>query len=171
MIYRFRIILDVKEDVLRDIEIESTATLEDFHNAITQAFGFLGNEMASFYRTNANWEQGEEYPLEAMDSEQKSERNTPLTEVISKKENQLLYVYDFLNLWTFFIVCMEETEPVVGTNYPQLIHAQGEVPEQAPEKLFESEPGNFESTDEEKDHFEDNFGQDEDQEYDGYDYY
>lgn len=85
MIYRFRIILDVKEDVLRDIEIESTATLEDFHNAITQAFGFLGNEMASFYRTNANWEQGEEYPLEAMDSEQKSERNTPLTEVISKK--------------------------------------------------------------------------------------
>jgi len=68
-------------------------------------------------------------------------------------------------------VCMEETEPVVGTNYPQLIHAQGEVPEQAPEKLFESEPGNFESTDEEKDHFEDNFGQDEDQEYDGNDYY
>ena len=29
MIYRIRIILDVKEDVLRDIEIEATATLED----------------------------------------------------------------------------------------------------------------------------------------------
>ena len=48
MIYRFRIILDVKEDVLRDIEIEETATFEDLHHAITQAFGFLGNEMASF---------------------------------------------------------------------------------------------------------------------------
>jgi len=51
MIYRFRIILDVKEDVLRDIEIEETATFEDLHHAITQAFGFLGNEMASFYRS------------------------------------------------------------------------------------------------------------------------
>ena len=41
MIYRIRIILDVKEDVLRDIEIEATATLEDLHHAITQSFGFF----------------------------------------------------------------------------------------------------------------------------------
>ncbi len=52
MIYRIRIILDVKEDVLRDIEIEENATLEDFHHAINQSFGFLGNEIASFYSTN-----------------------------------------------------------------------------------------------------------------------
>jgi hypothetical protein len=171
MIYRFRIILDVKEDVLRDIEIESTATLEDFHNAITQAFGFLGNEMATFYRTNSNWEQGDEYPLESMDSEQKSERYTLLNTLVSKKENQLLYVYDFLNLWTFFIVCMEVTEPVVGTSYPNLIHSQGEVPEQAPEKLFESDQENIEFLDEEEDNFEDDFGYDGDDEYDGDDYY
>ena len=51
MIYRIRIILDVKEDVFRDIEIEATSTLEDLHHAITQSFGFLGNEMASFYKS------------------------------------------------------------------------------------------------------------------------
>ena len=33
MIYRFRVILDTKEDILRDIEIEATASLEDFHYA------------------------------------------------------------------------------------------------------------------------------------------
>ena len=49
MIYRFRVILDAKEDVFRDIEIDSENTLEEFHNSITQAFGFEGNEMASFY--------------------------------------------------------------------------------------------------------------------------
>ena len=43
MIYRFRIILDAKEDILRDIEIEASATLEDFHYAIAQAFGFAGS--------------------------------------------------------------------------------------------------------------------------------
>ena len=52
MIYRFRIILDAQEDVFRDIEIEAKATLEDFHNAITQSFGFAGQEMASFYTSD-----------------------------------------------------------------------------------------------------------------------
>jgi hypothetical protein len=34
---------------------------------------------------------------------------------------------------------MEVGEQITGTTYPNLIHAQGEVPEEAPEKLFQSE--------------------------------
>jgi len=56
MIYRFRIILDTKEDIFRDLEIEPSASLEDFHYAIAQSLGFGGQEMASFYTTNENWE-------------------------------------------------------------------------------------------------------------------
>ena len=63
MVYRFRIILDTEEDVFRDIEIEASATLEDFHNAITQSFGFDGQEMASFYTSNEFWEEEEEISL------------------------------------------------------------------------------------------------------------
>ena len=48
MVYKFRVILDVKEDVFRDIMIQGEATLEDFHNVINQSFGFAGDEMASF---------------------------------------------------------------------------------------------------------------------------
>jgi len=139
MIYRFRIILDVKEDVLRDIEIEETATFEDLHHAITQAFGFLGNEMASFYRSDQEWTQGEEMPLEAMDPSQESCGVQALNSVISTDQHHLIYVYDFLNLWTFFVELMEVGETITGTTYPNLIYAQGEVPEEAPEKLFESE--------------------------------
>jgi hypothetical protein len=139
MILRFRIILDVKEDVLRDIEIEDSATFEDLHHAITQAFGFLGNEMASFYRSDEDWTQGEELPLEAMDPSQDSCRDQALNTVISASQHQLIYVYDFLNLWTFFVELMEVGEQITGTTYPNLIHAQGEVPEEAPEKLFQSE--------------------------------
>ena len=139
MIYRFRIILDVKEDVLRDIEIEEIATFEDLHNAITQAFGFLGNEMASFYRSDQEWTQGEEMPLEAMDPSQESCGVQALSSVISNDQHHLIYVYDFLNLWTFFVELMEVGETITGTTYPNLIYAQGEVPEEAPEKLFESE--------------------------------
>ena len=139
MILRFRIILDVKEDVLRDIEIEDSATFEDLHHAITQAFGFLGNEMASFYRSDEDWTQGEELPLEAMDPSQESCRDQALNTVISASQHQLIYVYDFLNLWTFFVELMEVGEQITGTTYPNLIHTQGEVPEEAPEKLFQSE--------------------------------
>ena len=139
MIYRFLIILDVKDDVLRDIEIEETATFEDLHHAITQAFGFLGNEMASFYRSDQEWTQGEEMPLEAMDPSQESCGVQALNSVISTDQHHLIYVYDFLNLWTFFVELMEVGETITGTTYPNLIYAQGEVPEEAPEKLFESE--------------------------------
>jgi len=139
MIYRFRIILDVNEDVLRDIEIEETATLEELHHAITQAFGFLGNEMASFYRSDQEWTQGEEMSLEAMDPTQESFGDQALNSVICADQHHLIYVYDFLNLWTFFVELMEVGETITGTTYPNLIHALGEVPEEAPVKLFESE--------------------------------
>ena len=158
MIYRFRIILDVKEDVLRDIEIEETATFEDLHNAITQAFGFLGNEMASFYLSNDEWLQGDEMPLEAMDPSNESFGEKTLNTIISASQHQLIYVYDFFNLWTFFVELMEVGNVITGTTYPNLIYSEGEVPEEAPEKLFESEGVNPES--------ESNFGEDDARDYD-----
>ena len=139
MIYRIRVILDVKEDVLRDIEIDETATLEDLHHAVTQSFGFLGNEMASFYSPKDDWEQGDEMPLESMDTSQPNYGETILNTIFSADTHKLLYIYDFLNLWTFFIELMEVGELIVGTNYPNLIHAEGEVPEEAPDKSFESD--------------------------------
>ena len=60
MIYKFRVILDAKEDIFRDIAIEKEATLEDLHNTIVNAFGFDGSEMASFYTCDDEWNQGEE---------------------------------------------------------------------------------------------------------------
>jgi hypothetical protein len=65
MIYRFRVILDndTEEDIFRDLEIRETDSLEDLHNIITQSFGFNGMEMASFYLSDGDWNQGEEIPM------------------------------------------------------------------------------------------------------------
>jgi len=151
MIYRIRIILDFEKDVLRDIEIEETATLEDLHHSITQAFGFLGNEMASFYKSNEDWEQGEELALEPMDLLQPKMDEAPLNSIFSSSLHNLIYVYDFLSLWTFFVELIETGESFSATTYPNLIYAQGEVPDEAPEKKFESEQGNFFEESEEND--------------------
>ena len=150
MIYRIRIILDVKEDVLRDIEIEASATLEDLHHAITQSFGFLGNEMASFYKSDDVWQQGEELPLESME-EGVNMRDEPLNKVFTSSQHHLIYVYDFLNLWTFFVELKELGDVLTSTSYPNLIHSEGDVPEEAPEKMFEAEKEDTERDDNEED--------------------
>lgn len=142
MIYRFRAILDTKEDVFRDIEIEASSTMEDFHNAITQAFGFAGQEMASFYVSNEIWEQGEEIALFDMGEEGDSVRTmseTILEDAVWADQPRLLYVYDFLSMWTFMVELAEITDPEPGMPYPNLMFSHGEIPEQAPEKEFIAE--------------------------------
>ena len=139
MIYRFRIILDAQEDIFRDLEIEASASLEDFHYAIAQAFGFGGNEMASFYTTNENWEQGEELPLLDMGEGTTPMAGKSLDQFFTAENHYLIYVYDFLALWTFFVELMEVGEKQPTMLYPNLVFAQGEVPEEAPEKAFSAD--------------------------------
>ena len=139
MIYRFRIILDTHDDVFRDIEIEETSNLEDFHNAITQAFGFAGQEMASFYTSNHEWEQIDEIALFDMSVEEKPVRvmsNTLVSEVVSKKRTKLIYIYDFLTMWTFLVELADIAEIEIGMIYPNLMFAHGEIPEEEPDKEF-----------------------------------
>ncbi|MDG2314515.1 MAG: hypothetical protein P8L72_03925 [Flavobacteriaceae bacterium] len=161
MIYRFRIIFDSKkDDIFRDIEIEASATFEEFHNTITQAFGFGGSEMASFYLSDDNWSQGEEIALfdvsEGMD-EVLLMSNTTLESQFFDNQKRLIYVYDFLSMWTFLIELMDTAEHPSGTSYPSLIYSHGMLPEDAPEKQFEAETENdSEWESENEDFYDDN---------------
>jgi len=150
MIYKIRIILDAEEDIFRDLEIESDSTLEDFHNAITQAFGFLGSEMASFYTCDDNWNQDEEIALFDMTengSEVRLMNETFLDDILTVKTPKLIYVYDFLNMWTFFVELADMVEKEDGRSYPNLLFSFGELPEVPPEKNFSSDPKfDFEDT-------------------------
>ena len=152
MVYRFRVILDAKEDVIRDIEIEQTATMEDFHNAITQAYGFGGQEMASFYISNDMWEQKEEIVLFDMGVEESLTRvmgETILDDVVSEQQTKLIYIYDFLTMWTFLVELAEIAEPEHGMIYPNLMFAHGEIPDDAPDKEFVAEGYDEENEEEE----------------------
>jgi hypothetical protein len=139
MIYHFRLILDTKEDVFRDVALEENATFEDFHNAITQAFGFGGSEMAVFYESDDEWQQGDAISLFDMGEDEARLMSDTLLKDLFPHVSKMLYVYDFLNLWTFFIELIETDEPKPGNSYPMLLFSHGEVPEDAPEKTFESE--------------------------------
>jgi len=143
MIYKIRVILDTEEDIFRDLEIEDSNSLEEFHNAITQAFGFMGTEMASFYTCDEEWNQDEEIALFDM-SESGSDirlmNETFLTDVLTEKQPKLIYVYDFLSMWTFFVELADIVEKEDGRVYPNVLFSFGELPDSPPEKSFESKP-------------------------------
>jgi pRiA4b ORF-3-like protein len=154
MIYRFRVILDAQEDVFRDIEIEAVANLEDLHNSISQAFGFAGQEMASFFVSNDLWEQGEEIALFDMSEVPGSHRvmsETTIEDVTHKEQTKLIYIYDFLNMWTFLVELAEIADREEGLVYPNLMFAHGEIPEEAPDKEFIAEQTDEEDPDDEYD--------------------
>lgn len=146
MIYRFRVILDTEEDVFRDLEIDQNNSLEEFHNCITQAFGFDGSEMASFYVSNEQWEQGEEISLFDMSdgsSDVRLMNETSLDSVTDEKQTRLIYVYDFLSMWTFMVELAEVAEHEAGREYPNVMFSHGELPDSAPDKNFEAEKDEF----------------------------
>jgi Plasmid pRiA4b ORF-3-like protein len=134
-IYKFRVVIDTEEDVFRDIEIDTLSTFESLHNAILDAFDFEGGEMASFYMSNESWEKGLEIPLMEMDARESgkagmSMKNTKLEDLVSKPGEKVLYVYDFLRMWCFYIELVEIKKDKPSTIYPRVAMAFGDAPSQ-----------------------------------------
>ena len=144
MIYRFRVILDndTEDDIFRDLEIRESDTLEDLHNIITQSFGFNGLEMASFYISNDTWEQGEEISMFDVSEGANAIRlmnETVINDVAHEMQTKLIYVYDFLSMWTFYVELAEIVDEAEGQDYPNLMFVHGQIPDEAPTKNFQSD--------------------------------
>ena len=151
--------LEYKEDVIRDIEINSTSNLEELHYAIITAFELEKNELASFYMTNEDFELLQEIPLLSIDEEENpmlGMNEVIISSILTKQGSQLLYVYDFMKMWRFLITLTEKKEEIISE--PKCVKSVGEMPEDAPEITFEAEK--------EFDPFEDAF--DEANEYEQY---
>jgi hypothetical protein len=153
MVYKIRVILNSEDDAIRDIAIDATANLEDLHNAITNAFGFSGDQMASFYRSDETWVQGEEHPLFDM-SEGHSRKvqmsEIMLNQVLVKESDKMIYVYDFFNMWSFYVELIAADFDHDNRELPGLVFSLGLIPSAAPDLQFESEvisEDNFEEND------------------------
>lgn len=146
MVYKFRVILDAEEDVFRDIAILHDDSLEDLHNAIVNAFGFDGSEPASFYTCDNQWNQDEEISLfdtGDVAGEQKIMSDYQLSELLDEQSTKIIYVYDFMNMWTFLVELAAIEEPQPGETYPTVLFAHGEMPESAPDKDFTEAENEF----------------------------
>jgi hypothetical protein len=139
MVYKFRVILDTEDDVFRDIAILAEDTLEDLHNAIFNSFGFDGTEVGSFYTCDETWHQEDEISLfDTGDvlGEQKIMSDYQLFDILDKQNTKIIYVYDFINMWTFLVELAAIEDIQVGATYPETLFSEGEMPAEAMEKHF-----------------------------------
>jgi len=148
---KIRVILDDKTDVFRDIAIDPSASLADLHQQIYSSFGFNGQEMASFYTCDSEWVQDQEISLMDM-GEGQNMQHTTVEEARELSNKKLIYVYDFMNLWTFFVEWIDQI-PALGDGAKSgVVFSFGNLPDDVPEKSFDGDEID------EEDLFEDEFG-------------
>ena len=139
MTVKLNIVLDHNDDVFREIRINTDNTLEDLHKVIVSSFGLKPEEMAAFYLTNEEWEQGEEIPLIAMEPSSREMQNISVNDIFQNTE-KLLYVNDFLILWRFMIE-VEEIDELKEVEEAEVVLSFGNMPEEAPMVQFISDKG------------------------------
>lgn len=115
--YKFRILIDTKEEeeVFRDIVVSGNADFEQFYRAVIQSFDFRGDQLASFYVSNEEWDKGHEIALMDMGVGQSLDtpsimRETHLEEMINEENQKFILVYDFLKMWCFLVELVEIME-------------------------------------------------------------
>ncbi len=141
MTVKLNIVLDHNDDVFREIRINTDNTLEDLHKVIVSTFGLKPEEMAAFYLTNEEWEQGEEIPLIAMEPSSREMQNISVNDIFQNTE-KLLYVNDFLILWRFMIE-VEEIDELKEVEEAEVVLSFGNMPEEAPMVQFISDEDNL----------------------------
>ncbi len=136
MIYKIRVILDTKEDVFRDIEIKEKQTLFTLYKGIMSAFSLQGEELASFYASDEEWSQGKEIPLEDMSDEGEDETMADfyIKEAFAQIGDRMIFVYDYLAMWTFYVELIAIEEKPAVLNYPLTVYRYGSMPLKAPKR-------------------------------------
>ena len=157
---KIRATLESKEDVIRELVINESLTLDMLHYDIIKKFNLDKFEMASFYQVDSELNLEEEYPL--IDTSE--EGQSPLTmnkvnisSVLFEKKCRLIYIHDFLKMWRFYIEYVEQVNSKEKKIY---LSSLGKMPNEAPEIIFKSEnetrnTDNFESQLDKEDEFSD----------------
>ena len=139
MKYNIRVILESKEDVIRNIEINSDCLLSELHYYLIECFDLNKNELASFYTTNNELEIIDEIPLISFEDRGSNMQNTKLEVVLDEHNNNLIYVYDYMKMWRFLIELKSKEEDF---DFKKCLSKIGKMPKEAPEINFSIENQN-----------------------------
>jgi hypothetical protein len=130
MVYKFVVLSDEDESFVREFEFLDTHTLFDFHTQIQDELEFDKSQLASFFLATDNWEKEEEFTLFDMGTGSSTMEDAIFEDVIFRKNQKLLYVFDFFNDRAFFIEYTGETKEIDGREYPCCTNSKSIPPKQ-----------------------------------------
>ena len=129
MVYRFVVLSDEDESFVREFEFLDSQSLLDFHNALQEELEFDRSQIASFFMATESWEKEEEFTLFDMGAGSSTMENAVLEEVIFRKNQKLLYVFDFFNDRALFVEYVGEFKEE-DKDYPVCTNSKGLPPKQ-----------------------------------------
>ncbi len=162
-----RVILNTEDDIFRDVALSTSSTLEAAHRAFAASFDLNEGQMASFYRTDEEWNQGDEISLMSMDpAAGPSMADLTVGDVLGAPGQRLLFVYDFLEMWSFLVEFVRhEDRSLEGS---EVVLSYGARPENAPELQYGDAAAGSGLDDDDFGDDDDEFGFDEEDLADGY---
>ena len=130
MVYKFVVLSDEDESFVREFEFLDSHTLLDFHNLIQDELEFDKSQMASFFMATDSWEKEEEFTLFDMGTGSSTMEVAVLEDIIFRKNQKLLYVFDFFNERSLFVEYTGESKEKDGREYPSCTNSKGIPPKQ-----------------------------------------
>ncbi len=145
LIYKFKVNFEDQDDFLREIELRADQSFEDFHQAILGNLGLDPGMLASFYMCDHRFRKQKEIQLvetsaierkkhveedDHIDNHQKPllMRDSELKDFIDDPHQRLLFLYDYINRWTFYIELIKIMPEDKGIVYPRFSKSKGPVP-------------------------------------------
>ena len=132
-VYRFKVAFEDYDDIVREIEIQSKQTFEDFHRVIQQSTGYNVEASSSFYVSNDYWIKGDE--ISYLPSAKKIDRGvalmdkSKLSNFIDDPHQKFYYTYNFDRPYDFHIeltkILLDDT---TATVYPRIVRSVGDAP-------------------------------------------
>ena len=133
-VYRFKLFFEEDENIIREVDIRSTQTFENFHTTIQSSIGFDGAHPTSFFVSSEGWRKGKEIVL-LHNKHNKNLKGTWMheTKIASYVEDpHQKFVYEFDpegGNWILLIELMKII-PEASVMYPRINKSVGAAPQQ-----------------------------------------
>lgn len=131
-IYRFKVSFE-DYDAVREIDIKSNQTFEDFHYAIQKSIGYQPDYASSFYVSNDYWHKGTEITRHAGKGKDASAflmKEAKLSRFVEDPHQKFYYTFNFEHPIDFHIELIKILDKDPGVEYPVCIKSDGEAPKQ-----------------------------------------
>lgn len=132
MIVYLRLLSPENDEFVKEIAINDNQSFAELHDYIQEMLDYDPAQMASFYTTDHEWNKEVEVTLVDMAYGEvgnvKEMQNTFLSELINKKGQRLLYIFDFFSERAFFIEVMQLADGELKK--AKCLRNDGKAPEQ-----------------------------------------